>query len=357
MEYLDIIQHSILITSFTLAMMLIIEFLNVQTQGAFTNKLQSKPILQIILSTLLGMVPGCIGTFTVVSLYTHNVVRLGALIAALISASGDEAFFMFALIPQTAVKLNIILFFLAIVVGILTEVVFNKYKKSAPVQHFAIHHHDAHLTKFSFKTIGQNLQKLSFNRALLIIGLLLFVFSLASGHLDDSHVHHEQAHSISAHIDETFSLAWVNYIFMLVSIVALFIVVAVDEHFLLVHLWDHVIKKHLLRLFLWTIGALAVTEVLMHFVDIEAWVQSNVWIVLIVAILVGIIPESGPHMIFLSLFVAGSMPFGILLANSIVQDGHGAIPLLAESKRSFVIAKVINVVVAFIVGTVSLLFM
>lgn len=356
MEFLEILEHSILITSFTLAMMLIIEFVNVQTQGAFTQKLQSKPLLQIILSTLLGMVPGCIGTFTVVSLYTHNIVRLGALVAALISASGDEAFFMFALIPQTAIKLNILLFVIALLAGIITEYVFKNKQQSKTVQHFAVHHHESSIAQISLKSIINQLKQITFHRALLIIGLLLFIFSLVSGHLDDSHAHHtEGAHSISDHIEQTLSLEWVNIIFIIVSFVALMIVIAVDNHFLVAHLWQHVIKTHLLKLFLWTVGALTITAVLMQFIDIQQWVQNNVWLVLIIAVLVGIIPESGPHMIFLSMFVAGTMPFGILLANSIVQDGHGALPLLAESKRSFLIAKAINVAIALLVGSVSLL--
>jgi hypothetical protein len=39
-----------------------------------------------------------------------------------------------------------------------------------------------------------------------------------------------------------------------------------------------------------------------------------------------------------------------LLANCIVQDGHGAIPLFAESKKDFFIVKGIKVVLAAAVG-------
>jgi len=75
-----------------------------------------------------------------------------------------------------------------------------------------------------------------------------------------------------------------------------------------------------------------------------------------VALLVGLIPESGPHMVFISLFMAGTIPFSILLANSIVQDGHGGLPLLAESKRSFLYMKIINIIVGLIVGIIGIYF-
>jgi len=40
----------------------------------------------------------------------------------------------------------------------------------------------------------------------------------------------------------------------------------------------------------------------------------------------------------------------VLIASSISQDGHASLPLLAESKRSFLKAKVVNVLVAAIAG-------
>jgi uncharacterized membrane protein len=60
--------------------------------------------------------------------------------------------------------------------------------------------------------------------------------------------------------------------------------------------------------------------------------------------------------VFISLFVEGSIPFSILLANSLVQNGHSGLPLLAESKKSFVKMKLIAVAVGFVAGLVGYLF-
>ena len=89
-------------------------------------------------------------------------------------------------------------------------------------------------------------------------------------------------------------------------------------------------------------------------VDLADWVQGNLHIVLILAILIGLIPESGPHMIFISLFVAGTIPLSVLIVNSIVQDGHGSLPLLAESKKSFFLMKFINMVMALFIGLIGI---
>ena len=143
---------------------------------------------------------------------------------------------------------------------------------------------------------------------------------------------------------------------MIVTLIGLFIALTVPDHFLKKHLWGHVIKKHFLRLLLWTFGAFLVLHFLNLFIDVEKWIEGNVYLVILIAALIGIIPESGPHIIFISMYVTGTLPdegmqaFAILLTNSIVQDGHGAIPLLAESGRSFIVAKFVNVVIGLIVG-------
>ena len=55
------------------------------------------------------------------------------------------------------------------------------------------------------------------------------------------------------------------------------------------------------------------------------------------------------------MFAGGTLPFSILLANSIVQDGHGSLPLIAEAPKSFMIIKMINIAVGLAVGAAGLL--
>ena len=105
-----------------------------------------------------------------------------------------------------------------------------------------------------------------------------------------------------------------------------------------------------LSIFLWTFGALLVIRLGMHYFDLETWVRDNMALVILLAVVVGIIPDSGPHLVFVSLFASGMAPFSVLLANSICQDGHSSLPLLAENKKGFVQAKLINCALAAIVG-------
>ena len=89
-----------------------------------------------------------------------------------------------------------------------------------------------------------------------------------------------------------------------------------------------------------------------HF-DIASWISDNTILMILLAAAVGIIPESGPHLVFVSLYAAGVIPLPVLLASCISQDGHASLPLLAESRGSFIKAKLINVVVAIIIGLIS----
>jgi hypothetical protein len=137
---------------------------------------------------------------------------------------------------------------------------------------------------------------------------------------------------------------------------ALFVVISVPNHFLEEHIWKHIVKRHLTKIFLWVFGILLIMHFVMIHLDVEAWISNNMFVVLLLAVLIGIIPESGPHLIFVTLFASGTIPFSILLASSISQDGHGMLPMFAESKKGFVAVKVINMIFAFLAGATGLFF-
>lgn len=73
-------------------------------------------------------------------------------------------------------------------------------------------------------------------------------------------------------------------------------------------------------------------------------------LILLICALVGIIPESGPHMIFVMMFANGLIPFSILLTSSIVQDGHGMLPLFSYTIKDSVLIKLFNLIFAIVIG-------
>ena len=148
-----------------------------------------------------------------------------------------------------------------------------------------------------------------------------------------------------------------NVLFAGLSVIVLIVLLFASDHFVEEHMWNHIVRKHLPTIFAWTFGVLLVLGIGLQYVEIDRWISDNTALMILLATLIGIIPESGPHLIFVTLFAAGAVPFPVLLASSISQDGHASIPLLAESRKSFAWAKLINCVVALAAGFGAMLLM
>jgi hypothetical protein len=114
------------------------------------------------------------------------------------------------------------------------------------------------------------------------------------------------------------------------------------KHFFKEHIFEHIIKKHIWKIALWTFGALLVVEISLKYLNLEYFTTSYAIVFLFVGALIGLIPESGPHLIFVSLFATGLIPFSVLLTSSIVQDGHGMLPLLSFSLKDSIKIKLFN---------------
>ena len=336
---LEVLKHAILITSFVFVMMLLVEYINVQTHGSWQNNLKKSRFGQYALGVILGAIPGCLGAFTIVSLYSHGVVSFGALVATMIATSGDEAYVMLSLFPTKALLLIVIISIIGFAAGYLVDKIYVKQEKLLEkLGHSLQLHEDELIDDYPKGNILKQLMEITVERVLLLSVLSLFLILILLGTI------------------EPYDWNWVRITVLAGTLFALFVVLTVPDHFLEKHLWEHVLKKHLLRIFLWTFGALLVIHILDNYIDVEAWIQTNMYFVLIIAVLIGIIPESGPHLVFVTLFASGTIPFGILLASSIAQDGHGALPLLAVSNRGFITLKVINVLVGFAVGFTAIFF-
>ncbi len=356
--FLDVLRYSILITGLVIIMMLMIEYVNIHSHGKWFSKLRQNRFGQVVLGAGLGIIPGCMGGFAAVSMYSHKLLSFGALVAMMIASSGDEAFVMLAMIPKEALLLMIVLFVIAVLSGILVDRLSIslpfidarghdiKGKHEGCEEGYQIHEEESESVE---KPSIRNMKHASAERIALLLGVILFIVALAFGMLEHEHEHEEAAEAIHHQLN-IFDEYWLNLLFAIVSLVVVWFIATTSEHIVKEHLWDHVIRKHFLSIFLWTFGALLVIQVGLHYFDIETLISNNIPWMILLAVLVGIIPESGPHLLFVTLFATGTVPFSVLLASSISQDGHASLPLLAESKRGFLKAKIVNVLVAAVVG-------
>ncbi|MCX8056019.1 MAG: arsenic efflux protein [Ignavibacteria bacterium] len=269
---LHVVEETIQITFLVGLMMILVDVINTWTKGKIKNFLEGKSkIRQYFLANLIGIIPGCFGGMTVVTLYMHGFISFGALTGSMIAVAGDEAYVMLALFPEKALLLFAILFTLGILIGILIDRVFRKFN------------------------LGANI-----NCENLIV--------------------HEKEKSV--------------------------------KHFFLEHIWEHIIKEHIWKIAIWTFVALLFVELSNEYLDLEKITSNYKIAFLFIGALVGLIPESGPHLIFVKLFSSGMVPFSVLLTNSIVQDGHSLLPLLSYSVKDTIKIKLIKLIFALILGSI-----
>jgi hypothetical protein len=269
---IDVLGETLQVTLFVAAMMIIVDAVNIWSRGKISGLLKGKhKSRQYIIASFIGAIPGCFGGFTDVTLYMHGLISFGALAGSMIASSGDEAFVMLAMFPETAIILFVILFVTGIVGGIVTDYLAKK-------------------------------------------------FNLVTCTDCPELVVHDTERNL--------------------------------KHFVTEHVYHHIIKKHIWRIALWTFGALLVVQVGFQYLHIEEIGTGYKLLLLLLGALIGLIPESGPHLIFVSLFAQGVIPFSVLLTSSIVQDGHGMLPLLSYSVKDSMKIKAFNFTYGIIIGLI-----
>jgi len=85
-------------------------------------------------------------------------------------------------------------------------------------------------------------------------------------------------------------------------------------------------------------------------------VNTHPQLVLLLAVIIGLIPDVAPQFIFIFMFSDGLIPFSVLLTSSMIQNGHGLIPLLSYSVKNTLVIKGFNVLFGVIVGIILMAF-
>ena len=401
---IDTLRNSVLITGIVIIMMMMIESFNLESHSRFFNRVKGSSFRQVLLAALLGSIPGCIGGFATVSLYSRRLLSFGALTAMMIASAGDEAFVMLAMMPDKALWIFALLFVIAVFSGIAIDWIMKS--RNIEVCHsepsVACHHEQSiachpersrrrsegsgsepckdvtdsslplRMTAPQIKMTPQQIgptaggkedamaekdgqdterRSLTWQRLVLTGAIALFAIALAAGWMEHDHAVPETG---QIHLN-LLSEWWMNLIFAILCIVMVVIMCFRSDSFIKETLWHHVLQKHLPNIFAWTFGVLLAIGLLSEYIDLNTWVSDNPALMILLAVAIGIIPESGPHLIFVTLYASGLVPLPVLLASSISQDGHSSLPLLAEDKKSFAYAKLLNCLIALIVGFGTLL--
>jgi len=327
------LEHSLMITIFVFMMMLFIDYLTVLTRGRFNSIIKGGLLRQYIVAAFLGATPGCLGAYMSVSFYTHGLISFGALAGAMIATAGDESYVMFAMVPKQALIIHIILFIIGVVFAALIDkvVVYLKIKPSQGCAIPGLHLDEEECRCLNPKEILTSLRSITLIRFLLLFILLVSIYAFLSGSIGPR--------------DE-----WMRITFILLLILATFVILSVPEHYFQEHIWNHIVRKHSWKIFLWTYGVLLLTDIGLRFWNFDGFIKDHMAWIMLIAALVGIIPESGPHLIFVTMFAKGLIPFSVLLTSSIVQDGHGMLPLLSYTLKDSLLIKAFNLIIGLSLG-------
>lgn len=264
-EYLHILIDTSLATVFVVGMMALVEVLNFKTEGKVVGRLRSSRLVQVLTGSGLGVVPGCVGGFVAVGLYSQKALSFAGLLAMCIATVGDEAFLMLAVIPKEAALIFAGLFALAFVVGLVSS---RFGKKAAEVVNIEVPE-------------------------------------------DKKSLRSRLAHLI----------------------------------------------PHGIRIFFWVLAIMLLMHYAEEHVEIKNWIGDNSYLMVLIAVLIGWIPQSGPHIAFIELFAAGVIPLPVLIANCITQDGHAGIPLILHDWKDFVRVKAVKSVIALAISLTWILFL
>jgi hypothetical protein len=328
-------KHSLMITMFVFVMMTLVDYFNVLTKGRTNAAMRGGRFRQYAVASLLGATPGCLGAFMNVCFYVHGLMSFGAIVGGMIATSGDEAFVMLAMFPGKAILLFGVLFVLGVIFGWFADRIAS-ILKIEPCQECQLSqvHMEENCRCFDRRNILGHFRRLSLARFALLVLLTIFLYGMVSGIMGLS------------------AWDWKRITFIVLLSLSLFIVATVPEHYLEEHIWSHIAKKHLWRILLWSFFAILITESGFRHWDLEMFVKGHMVWVLLIASLVAVIPESGPHLVFTVMFARGLIPFSVILASSMIQDGHGMLPLLSYTVRDSVLIKLFNLAFGLVIGTV-----
>jgi len=340
-DLFPIFIQALMITVFVFVMMLLVDFMDAASKRRMSDIIKGGPWRQYTLASFLGSTPGCLGAFMNVSLYVHGMISFGAIVGGMIATSGDEAFVMLSQFPGTALVLFLLLFILGILFAWISDKLVPVLRivpceSCADIECKECLSGDKHEVKirdiFSPANILNNFRAFSFTRFLLLVLILFFLGLVLTGTLGPS------------------AWGWKRITFLSLSICTLYIISLCSEHYLQSHIWEHIIKKHLFRVFLWSFGALLFVHWGLAFWNLNTIIHEHMIWVLLLGALIGLVPESGPHLIFVMMYAQGLIPFSVLFTTSFVQDGHGMLPLLSYSLKDSVLIKLFNITFGLLSG-------
>ncbi|MFK4784834.1 putative manganese transporter [Fusobacterium sp. MFO224] len=359
----------IAVGSFVGITLLLFGYINYRTEGQLVKTIEERKKLQVVFGALLGLTPGCGGAIMVMPLYLLGKVSFGAVVATLIATMGDAAFVIIVHSPKVFLYISVISFIIAVVTGYfidffniginLVEKISSKEELKRLNKAFEDEPTDIELNakkankhKYSMEGIFYIFRHNQGYKLFWILAVLGFILGI----MDLMQIDLDNAFPIK---NLRFIGALGTFFSVIYTIISKKIIK--DDNIGETESKLESLKETLVHnagetafVISWIFMAFLFYEISIELLGGEKvlidFMNKSGFIVVMVAVLIGLIPGCGPQIVLATLYVAGAIPFSALIANAICNDGDALFPLLAINKKSAMWATLYSLIPAVAAG-------
>lgn len=303
---------------------------------------------QPIIASALGALPGCGGAIIVVTQFTKGYATFGAFISVLVATMGDAAFLLMARDFQSFLLIMAVSIFAGTVTGWIVDRIHGR-------DFMAVKNVDE--AELEERLAGHNDDPVPFARfwiALAVFGLVPAAFVAMNYDAGEN--------TPFLYIGENVGV-WIGFLASMFCIALWSVSKRPDSQGLGADtlpndsLLTRVVKDTNF-VTAWVVMAFllySVAEVKFG-LDVGLMLEGVIFLLPMMAILIGFIPGCGPQVVVTSLYLAGAIPLSAQLSNAIANDGDALFPALALAPKAAILATLYSAVPAVIIGYSWMLF-
>jgi len=324
------------VSVFVAATLGLIYFVESRRQTDFATFLDQHRRWQIPIAACLGALPGCGGAVVVVMQYVRGAVSFGAVVAVLTATMGDAAFLLLAAEPRTAIGV----FGLGAVVGMLTGAVIDFIHGADFMRQTRID-----VSPWIPQSDGARINPLRpIWLAIVAPGFVLGVLWL-----------------MEVETDALFGPLAAYEPTQLIGMAGALLAIGMwtldpEQRF------DPGVCRSggpVRRMMdttnfvtVWVVVGFLVYELGVHFtgVDLGAIFHTWIYVVPLLAVLVGFLPGCGPQIVVTTLYIQEVVPLSAQLGNAISNDGDALFPAIAIAPKAAVVATLYSAVPALMIA-------
>ncbi len=300
--------------------------------------LQKNRKLEVFLSSFLGSLPGCGGSIIVLTQYIRGKVSFGSVVATLTATMGDAAFLLIAKEPLTGLSIMLVGFVVGSISGLLVNFLHGKYFLKITGCDVI----KSRLNSDKYK-VSRKLDTLWM--CLIIPGFIIGVLTAFQFDLDLIFKNDFIEKPITFYGFIAGSLCFIMWMLPLLS----------GYKYQPSTNQESIIRRTVSDTnFItgWVILAFLTFELTVYFsnVNLSVIFQSYVYLIPLIAILIGFLPGCGPQVLVTTMYLGGFIPLSAQLGNAIANDGDALFPAIALHPKAALVATLYSAIPALIIS-------